>query len=150
MAQNPTTPLLAALDRAGYRRTAPRRAVADFIAQRDGHFTAADLMADARAQQAAIGRATIFRMLDTLEELGLLERIDLPNGDHAYVACEPTHHHHCICSSCRVSVEVEDRGLQRVLDDIAQRTGFTLQGHRLELYGICAACRRRTAPPRHG
>lgn len=139
------TPLLAALDDAGYKRTAPRRAVADLIARREGHFTAADLIADAREAWPSIGRATIFRMLDTLEALGVLERIDLPSGDHAYVACEPSHHHHCICTGCGASVEVEDEGLQGVVAGIASQTGYRIDSHRLELYGLCPTCRARGA-----
>lgn len=134
--------LLSALGDAGYRRTAPRQAVTALIARRDGYFTASELISDAQRSQPTIGRATIFRMLDTLEGLGALERLDLPTGGHAYVACEPTHHHHCICSNCGASIEVEDRGLQRVLADIADRTGFIVEDHRLEVYGRCANCRQ--------
>ena len=78
----------------GPRRTAPRRAIADLIGRRSGHFTAADLIADARASDVMVGRATIFRTLDLLTEQGALERIDLPNGEHAYVCCAPPQHHH--------------------------------------------------------
>ena len=82
-------PLVAALDRAGYRLTEPRRAVAELIAAREGHFTAADLLDDAKARRLGIGRATIFRALDLFTELSVLERLDLPTGEHAYVPCEP-------------------------------------------------------------
>jgi len=68
-----------ALGAAGYRLTGPRRAVADLIAARDGYFTAADLLADARARRLGIGRATVFRALEVLVELGAVERIDLPS-----------------------------------------------------------------------
>ena len=92
--------LVDALDRAGYRLTEPRRAVAALIAGREGHFTAADLDGDARARQLPIGRATIFRALDLFTELEVVERVDLPDGGHAYVPCEPVHHHHVICTNC--------------------------------------------------
>ena len=94
-------PMIAALDDAGYRLTGRRREVAELIAAREGHFTAADLILDARSRRLAIGRATIFRALDLLTELKLLERLDLPEGEHAYVTCEPSHHHHVVCSSVR-------------------------------------------------
>ncbi len=72
--------MIAALDDAGYRLTGRRREVAELIAAREGHFTAADLLVDARSRRLAIGRATIFRALDLLTELKLLERLDLPEG----------------------------------------------------------------------
>jgi Fur family transcriptional regulator, ferric uptake regulator len=135
------TTALAAFDRAGYRLTGPRRAVADLIAAREGHFTAADLVAEARARRLGIGRATIFRALDLLLELGVLERLDLPSGEHAYVGCEPIHHHHVVCSGCGRATEIDDAGLRAVVDTIADRTGYAIENHRLELFGRCPACR---------
>jgi Fe2+ or Zn2+ uptake regulation protein len=134
-------PIVAALDRAGYRLTGPRRTVAQLIAGREGHFTAADLIDDARTRRLGIGRATIFRALDLFEDLEVLERLELPSGDHAYVPCEPQHHHHVVCSRCGRTTEAPDHGLQAVVEDIGRRTGYTIEDHRLELYGLCPACR---------
>ena len=132
--------LLVALDRSGYRLTRPRRAVAQLIADRAGHFAASDLITDARVSRLGIGRATIFRTLELLSELGVVERLELPSGEHAYVACEPVHHHHVVCSRCGRTVEIEDAGLRAVVRQIARRTGFRVDDHRLELFGLCAAC----------
>ncbi len=131
-----------ALDHAGYRLTGARRSIVSLIAARDGHFTAADLVADARARRLGIGRATIFRTLDVLADLHTVERIDLPTGEHAYVACEPVHHHHVVCSVCGASRDVDDAGWRAVLRDIERRTGYRIDDHRLELFGRCPACRR--------
>ena len=128
------------------RETAPRRAIAALIAERHGHFTAADLLADARRTNLTIGRATVFRTLDLFAEQGALERLDLPSGEHAYVACAPTvHHHHVVCRSCGASAEVADSGLQAVVRQIGYQSGYRIDSHRLELYGLCPACQRRLA-----
>ena len=139
--------LVAALDDAGYRLTEPRRAVAGLVAAREGHFTAADLEADARRRRLHIGRATIFRALDVFADLRLVERVDLPDGDHAYVGCdpEPAHHHHAICTRCGRSQDIEDLGLGAVLADVGDRLSFTVTSHRLELFGICGACHEAAA-----
>jgi Fur family ferric uptake transcriptional regulator len=131
---------LDALDRSDYRLTEPRKAVASLVADRAGHFSAADLLRDARAKRLGIGRATIFRTLDILVEIDRVERIDLPNGEHAYVACEPAHHHHVICSRCGMSLDITDAGLRKVVGRIARRTGFRIDDHRLELFGLCPGC----------
>jgi Fe2+ or Zn2+ uptake regulation protein len=136
-------PLVSALDIAGYRLTDSRRLVADLIVAREGHFTASDLIDDARTRRMRIGRATIFRALELFEELNLLERLDLPNGEHAYVPCEPSHHHHVVCSSCGRTTEVDDQGLLAAVDEIERRTGYAIDSHRLELYGHCPRCRKR-------
>jgi Fe2+ or Zn2+ uptake regulation protein len=134
-------PLVDAMDLAGYRLTGPRRAVARLVAARDGHFTANDLLEDAKAAELGIGRATIFRALDLFTALEVLERIDLPTGEHAYVPCEPqSHHHHVVCAGCGAVTEVEDVGLGAAIVEIEQRTGWHVEQHRLELYGRCPAC----------
>ena len=111
------------------------------MAHRRGHFTANDLLADAAARDVHVGRATVFRTLDLLAARGQLERIDLPSGEHAYVSCAPQeHHHHVVCRSCGRSVEVADAGLQSVVGEIARRSGYRIESHRLELFGRCRDC----------
>ena len=136
----PREPLVAALDRAGVRVTEPRRAVAGLIDARSGHFTAADLLTDARTRRLGIGRATVFRALDLFAELGVLDRLDLPEGGHAYVACAPAHHHHAICSGCGRVTEVDDHALTDAVAEIERHTGWRIESHRLELYGRCPSC----------
>jgi Fe2+ or Zn2+ uptake regulation protein len=133
--------LVDALDRAGYRLTEPRRAVATLIAGRQGYFTAADLEEDSRARHLPIGRATIFRALDLFTELGVVERVDLPAGGHAYVPCEPVHHHHhVICTNCGRVTEIEDVGIGALLEAVKRETGYDVASHRLELFGWCPVC----------
>jgi Fur family ferric uptake transcriptional regulator len=132
--------IITALDRAGYRLTEPRRSLAALIEGRDGHFTAPELVAEARAQRLDVGRATVFRTLEVLETLGAVERLDLPSGEHAYVVCERAHHHHVICSRCGRTDEIRDGSLQVVVGEIARRTGYRVDSHRLELFGLCPAC----------
>jgi len=132
--------IVTTLDRAGYRLTEPRRRLASLIANRDAHFTAGDLLADSRALRLGVGRATVFRTLEVLEELGAVERLDLPSGEHAYVVCQRAHHHHVVCSSCGRTSEIDDAGLRVVVGEIARRTGYRVDEHRLELFGLCPAC----------
>ena len=134
-----------ALEDAGYRLTEPRRAVAEMIAARDGHFTAAELVDEARDRRPGLGRATVFRALDLFTSLNLVERVDLPAGDHAYVACDQAHHHHAICTRCGRSLDVEDTGLADVIAEMGRRSGFRVAAHRLELFGLCAACQAEAA-----
>jgi Fur family ferric uptake transcriptional regulator len=136
--------IVRALDLAGYRVTAPRRALADLIADHDGHFTALDLEAVASARGLDISRATLFRALDLLTELRVLERLDLPSGEHAYVPCAPAHHHHLVCSRCGRTTEVEDCGVSEAVAEIARRSGYRIDTHRLELFGLCRHCQAKT------
>jgi len=144
LAENP----LAALDRAGYRVTGPRRAVTDLITARLGHFTAADLVNDAATRRLDMSRATIFRTLEVLEAVGAIERIDLPSGDHAYITCEPAaHHHHVVCERCGRAGDIDDAGLAKVVARIGRETGYRIGAHRLELFGLCPACQANLDAP---
>jgi Fur family transcriptional regulator, ferric uptake regulator len=132
--------ILGAFDQAGYRATEPRRAVARLISEQAGHFSAEELLARARRGRIRVGRATIFRSLDILTELGYVERLDLPSGEHAFVACAPVHHHHVVCSSCGRSTDIADSGFGSALSDLAARSGYRIQSHRLEVFGLCPTC----------
>jgi len=133
--------LVSALDEAGYRLTGPRRSVAEIVAGWAGHFTAAEIAREAEVRGLRVGRATVFRTLDALEHASVVERIDLPSGEHAYVACDPAHHHHVVCSACGSTAVIEDGRLAALVRSIGRRTGYRIDEHRLELYGLCAPCR---------
>jgi Fur family ferric uptake transcriptional regulator len=144
--QPAANPIVHALDSAGYRLTGQRRAVAALIAEHDGHFTASELEAVARSRHLGLSRATLFRALDLLTELGVVERLDLPSGEHAYVPCAPAHHHHVICSRCGRAADVEDSGVAEAVAEISRRSGYRIESHRLELFGLCRHCQAKTTP----
>ncbi len=129
-----------ALDEAGYRLTSPRRALASIVAGIDGPFTAARVVDEVRERGLHVGRATVFRTIDALERAGAIERIDLPSGDHAYVGCAPAHHHHVVCSACGRTAEVADGDLAALIGRIGRRTGYRIEDHRLEIFGLCPTC----------
>lgn len=139
-------PIVAALERADLRVTGARRAVAEAVGDQEGHFTAEDVLDAAQRRRRGVGRATVFRSLELLTGLGLIERVDLPSGSHAYVACQPSvHHHHVLCSVCGRSVDVADVGLSPVIRRVESETGYRIDTHRLEMFGICPDCRARSS-----
>jgi Fur family ferric uptake transcriptional regulator len=119
------------------------------IVDHDGHFTASDLAAAAKDRRLGLSRATLFRALDLLVELGVVERLDLPSGEHAYVECAPAHHHHVVCSRCGRTAEVDDTGLNEAVREIARTSGFRIESHRLELFGLCRSCQSRLETGSH-
>src|SRR5215212_6563471 len=142
-----TNAIVTALGGAGYRLTAPRRSVAALIAEQDGHFTATGLVEAARSRHLGVGRATVFRTLEVLEDLGAVERLDLPSGEHAYVGCERAHHPHVVCARCGRTDRIADAGLRVVVEEVAKRTGYRVDDHRLEMFGLCPACQAAEATP---
>jgi Fur family ferric uptake transcriptional regulator len=136
--------ILERLDTEGHRLTGPRRAVLEEVVQRDAPFTSADLLEAMQRQAPGIGRATVFRTLDLLARLGVVQRIhtDADGGRcHAYLACDDAHHHHLICNSCGLVTDfTEEKALDVLVKEVERRTAFRIEGHRLELVGRCPAC----------
>jgi Fur family transcriptional regulator, ferric uptake regulator len=151
ISNDPTDRILRALERAGYQATPSRRRVAQLVASTGGHFTAADLLERGRRERLDIGRATVFRALDLLTALHVVERLDLPSGAHAYVMCDPDeHHHHLVCSICGRSEDVADGDLVGLIEEIGRRHGYRIEAHRLELFGACPDCAAGAAPANEG
>ena len=135
--------LVRALEKGGNRLTTARRAVAELIAARDGAFQTADLVADSRRHGSGVARASIFRTLELLTELGAVERLDLPNGNHAYVRCDSSgHHHHVVCTRCQRAIDLRELGMTPIVAEVERRTGYRVDSHRVELFGLCPSCQK--------
>jgi Fe2+ or Zn2+ uptake regulation protein len=125
------------LETIGFRSTAPRRAVLQAIETAQGPFTVEDLLAEV----PSVGRATVFRTIKLLQELNMMCRVPLEDGSVRYQLSEGGHHHHLICRTCGSFTEFSDLELDTRIQEQANAHGFALQGHSLELYGLCRRCR---------
>ena len=101
---------LEALQRAGYRRGGARTAVIEALAGHDCAVTALDLEEELRESEVEVGRASVYRALEQLEQLGLVQRIEVCRGTAGFERVDPTghHHHHAICRDCGRMVPFED------------------------------------------
>jgi Fur family ferric uptake transcriptional regulator len=140
----------AAMEAAGLRVTRPRQALVEQIAgwARDGKdFTSETLWHSVQEQAPWVGRATVFRTIEVLAELGFLDRISFVDGTERYHAVAPgTHHHHLTCERCRQVVPIDVCISPDLLEQVAQQTGFTVSGHRMELFGRCPKCQEEGSP----
>jgi len=93
-----------------------------------------------RRKHAYIGRATVFRSVDRLVEAGLARRLERPGHVSAYVWCEPTHHHHLICTRCRTVEELDERMVAPLAEAVAAQQGFRVDHATLDFYGLCRGC----------
>lgn len=130
------------LDEQRYRITPSRLAVVTAVLHRRGHFSVDDIL----GQVPQVGRATVFRTIKLLSEIGILCRILLEDGSLRYrVSRRQDHHHHLVCVSCASVQELDACIAPDVLGDLARTTGYEIEGHWLEFFGRCAACRNSTA-----
>lgn len=126
----------------GYRLTTPRRVIVETIFKIGQAFSAEDLTRRIEAVEPNIGRATVFRTLDVLAQLGVLDRLHGPDGCHSYVLGmgDDTHYHHLVCSSCGTVVPFEGCTVDSMLADLQRSTRFEISAHMLEVFGTCEAC----------
>ena len=135
-------PLLAALERSDYRMTEPRRTVAALVADQPGHFAAADLVEARGARDLDVGRATIFRTLDVMLELGLVERLDLPvrraRLRRLRTAPPPPRG---VLGAAAAREDIDDaRAAARSSATSHDGPATAIDAHRLELFGLCPDC----------
>ena len=123
------------------RRTPQRAAIAGILDASDRFLSAQEIHDQLRERGEKIGLATVYR---TLQGLVTDEKIDvLPTqaGGSAYRSCNtPEHHHHLVCTSCGVSIEIENPALEKWAQESAAHHGFTHESHTAEIYGLCGAC----------
>ncbi|MBA2680245.1 MAG: transcriptional repressor [Ktedonobacteraceae bacterium] len=134
------------------RRTRPRQLIAECLIERAAagvDFTVDDLWHTLRQQEPQIGRATVYRAVEMLVPLGLLNRIEFADGTHHYRVCGGAHHHHLTCTQCRRVVEIDLCLPEEQLLALTQQTGFTIEGHALTVFGRCAHCRVQTTTERN-
>jgi Fur family ferric uptake transcriptional regulator len=135
---------LGALSEAGYRRGGARTAVVEELARHDCAVTALELEDKLRRRRPAVGRASVYRALEQLEGLGLVQRLEVARGTASYERVEPggEHHHHAICRRCGRMVPFEDPSLERAIARLSEAISFEVTGHDVILRGRCERCAR--------
>jgi len=126
----------------GYKLTPQRHAVLKVIAASSDSLTPEDIHERARIHSPGIGLITVYRTLGLLSDLSLVCRLHAPDGCRGYMMRRPTeHHHHVVCSSCTKVVDFKGCGLSDLEQKLLDETGFDINGHLLEFYGLCPECR---------
>jgi Fe2+ or Zn2+ uptake regulation protein len=136
----PTEAWLAELQNNGYRVTGPRRAVVEIVAASRRALNPADVFGLARQRYPALGLVTVYRTLEKLAELGLIERVHQPGGCHAFLPAAVGHQHLLLCQRCGRAEYFGGDDLGALIGKIAERTGYRIEEHWLQLFGTCAAC----------
>ena len=128
-----------ALAEAGFRSGGARRQVLELLGGEGCALTALEI--DRRLPR--VGRASVYRTLELLEELGLVQKVDLGGEAAGYERIEPSghHHHHMVCERCGRVVTFEDEPLERAIVALERRRDFNVSSHEVTLRGKCASCR---------
>jgi Fur family ferric uptake transcriptional regulator len=133
----------AALAAAGRKRGGARRAMLELLAEQECALTALEIEEALRGRSArAVSRASVYRILDELEGLRLVQRVETGQAMIRYerIGEHEQHHHHLVCDQCGLVMPFSDPGLERAIDNLSQRVPLAVSEHEIVLRGSCRDC----------
>jgi Fur family ferric uptake transcriptional regulator len=125
----------------GVRVTTQRLEVLEELGRERDDVTAQALWRRLRERGSLTGLATVYRTLSLLNEKGVIDALSHHGTELCYRLCTDTHHHHMVCANCHSVVEIDPCGLDGWLAEVAARHAFVVTDHKVEVTGLCAACR---------
>ncbi|HET7808677.1 MAG TPA: Fur family transcriptional regulator [Gaiellaceae bacterium] len=128
---------------AGLRTGSARREVIGFLETQSCCLGAQEIHDRLRASGRPVGLASVYRVLDTLAEKGLLQRLEFGDGVARFepARSDESHHHHLVCDGCGKVETFTDERLETALRDVEDRSGYAVAAHDVVLRGACGACR---------
>lgn len=130
----------------GLKATLPRLKILEiFQTTKQRHMTAEDVFRVLLGERSDIGLATVYRVLMQFEQAGILLRSNFEGAKAVYELNEGQHHDHLICTSCDKVEEFYDPEIEKRQQMVAQQRGWSIQDHSMSLYGLCAACLKKSS-----
>ena len=123
----------------GYRMTPQRQIVLDTVCEQAGHATASQIYDAVNAQQSAINRATVYRILDFFCELQLVAKAEI-GGQTVFELVGDSPHHHLICRQCEVVMSLPDYHFTELAEHLLAEHGFAADLTHMAITGLCAEC----------
>ena len=131
-----TDTILARCEAKGLRMTEQRRTIAQVLQDSADHPDVEELYARASARDEGISLATVYRTVKLFEEAGILDKLEFGDGRARYEDAERDHHDHLIDINSGEVIEFMDPEIEQLQEKIAEKLGYRLKGHKLELYGV--------------
>lgn len=129
---------------AGRKRGGARRALLELLARQECALTAIEIEDALRKRGARrrVSRASVYRILDELEGVGLVQRVDTGQAMVRYerVCGHDQHHHHLVCDACGIVMPFSDPELERAITRLSERVPLAVSEHEIVLHGACERC----------
>ncbi len=131
-----------ALSAAGYRRGGARSAIVALLDEQRCALSAAEIEQALAQRSRSVSRASVYRVLEELEEIGLLARVEVGQGSVRFEAARhgAGHHHHLVCERCGRLTPFSDEGLERAIRRVSERIPLDVSEHEIVLRGECETC----------
>lgn len=131
---------LTLLEEKGGRLTGPRRVIVELLVNSDRALSPVDVFDKARSTYPKLGLVTVYRTLEILNELGLVERVHQTGGCHMYLRAAKGHEHIMLCTRCGRAAYFSGDDLGQLMEKVAKESGFLIKEHWLQLQGLCKRC----------
>ena len=132
------------LNNEGMRMTRPRQVVLSILEAATVPLSPQSIHQQSIKADQEIGLVSVYRTLDVLMELALVRKVHSADGCHGYVMASPGHHHHLVCHECDRAIEFSGKeDLSNLVARIQKETGYVVDGHMLQLYGLCPECQSK-------
>jgi Fur family transcriptional regulator, ferric uptake regulator len=126
---------------AGHRGGAAQRAVVDLLAREDCCLTAQEIFDRLRGEGRRVSVASVYRALELLSELGLVQRVIVGGSSARFERIAPdNHHHHLVCGDCGRVEKFSDDRLEQAIHGVASKVGYEVAAHDVVLRGACGEC----------
>lgn len=131
-----------ALRESGHRTGGAREAVVGLLARQECCLSAQEIHERLRRAGSDTGIASIYRALDLLRDMGLVQRIEFGDGGARFEPVVPggEHHHHAVCDTCGRVTPFEDERIEKQLERLAGNLEHSMSGHDLVIHGKCRRC----------
>jgi len=127
----------------GHRITAPLKALVEILAVSSRALGPLELVELGRKSCPGMGLVTVYRALEKMEEAGLIQRVHQNQNCNMYLRAAHGHEHLLLCLSCGKIEFFSGDNLNELIGRIAQKSGFVIREHWLQLYGICSDCQEK-------
>ncbi|MFL7808920.1 MAG: Fur family transcriptional regulator [Anaerolineae bacterium] len=131
-----------ALHEAGYRLTQPRRAVLQVLEESAEQLSPYEIHRRGKGTYPQLGLVTVYRTLELLDGLGLVRRVHSEGSCHNYARAGEDKHY-LVCRGCHRVVQFPCGGLDELIEEVERRSAYEIDGHLLELTGLCPECQDR-------
>ncbi len=127
----------------GHKITPQRLAIADILAESEGHPSVEDIYEQIKTDFPTMSLATVYRNILIIKSLGEVLELGFPDGSNRYDGKRPLPHPHVICIRCKKIVDPDLESLDELKKEVASETNFKILNHRLDFFGICGKCMAR-------
>lgn len=129
------------LRKEGLKYTSERKLILSEVLKRRDHFDADELAAEMRTEGLKVSRATVYRTLDILHEIGVVNKASLGHKHQHYENMVGRQHHdHLVCLNCDKVIEFVDEDIEQKQIEVCKSLGFEIKRHTLQIFGYCSYC----------